>query len=121
MCRTRTRASWLRQSTTLRLEREKKRRGAHGVIEDLTLDNKVVTVSASERVLGVIVSSNLGQWSEQVDNVIKQVAKVVNGLKRGAQYLGFKHRLATARGCHLANLYYCNEVYGGMVLPGSAE
>ena len=88
------------------------RRGAHGHINSLTFGGKVVGASRSERILGLQVSRTLFQWKEQVDKVLEEVAVVINGLKRGAQYLNFKQRLATAKACHFSRLFYSVEVWG---------
>ena len=53
--------------------------------------------------------------------MLKQVAEVVNGLRKGAQYLNFQQQLTTAVSCHLAKLFYCIEVWGHEVTRAQLE
>ena len=79
------------------------RKGAHGIIPELNFDGTTVKASSNERVLGIQVSGRLGSWREQEDKVLGEVAKVSDGLKKGAQ--NFKQRLAWTRSCHLSKLF----------------
>ena len=88
------------------------RRGIHGSIPELCFNGEMVKASLDERILGVQVSSRLNSWKEKTDKVIRDVNKVMGGLKMGGTYLNFKQRLATVRACYLSKLFYSIEVWG---------
>ena len=45
-----------------------------------------------------------------MDETLSETARVMNGLRKGARYLHFKHILATVKSCHFSHLYYSVQV-----------
>ena len=78
----------------------------------LVFDGEVVSASHTERILGVYVSRTLFSWTDHIDKLLRDLCRTMNGLRKGATYLTFKQRLATAKSCYFAKLYYAIEVWG---------